>query len=83
MSFTDVDITLHFIVMDIFADNDEQFSVKEIVRKVDGYLEAYEEPKNFDESTIRKKLKEYEKEGIVKGSKQGKVVYYSRTEDAV
>ena len=42
------------------------------------YLAEFREPKMFDESTIRKKLKEYEKEGIVLAEKRGKTMYYSR-----
>ena len=75
-SFTDGDITLHFILMDIFADCGEPLAIGEIAGKVDEYLSAFEEPKTFDESTIRKKLKEYVSEGIVLTEKRGKVVLY-------
>ena len=79
-SFTDGDITLHFILMDILADCEEALSLNKIVEKVYDYLSAFEVPKTFDESTIRKKLKEYVSEGIVQTEKAGKEVRYKRTE---
>lgn len=75
-SFTDGDITLHFILMDIFADAEEPLTIGEIAERVDEYLSEFDDPKTFDESTIRKKLKEYVTEGIVLTEKQGKVVLY-------
>jgi DNA-binding transcriptional ArsR family regulator len=48
---------------------------------VDEYVMDFHEPMHFDESTIRKKLKEYEGEGIIRTEKQGRRVLYSRTED--
>lgn len=80
-SFTDGDITLHFVLMDILEDSDEPISIGEIAARMDGYLSAFDEPKTFDESTIRKKLKEYEEEGIVESEKKGKTVYYKRAEN--
>ena len=40
----------------------------------------FDDPKSFDESTIRKKLKEYEEEGSARTEKQGKTVLYSCVE---
>ncbi len=79
-SFTDGDITLHFILMDILADNGDPLSISEIADLVDDYLSEFDEPRTFDESTIRKKLKEYESEGIVKSEKKGKTVLYRGAE---
>lgn len=79
-SFTDGDITLHFILMDIFADCEESVSLNQIAELVDGYLSDFETPKTFDVSTIRKKLKEYVSEGIVRTEKVGKEVRYKRAE---
>lgn len=78
-SFTDGDITLHFILMDIFACAKEPLSLTEITDQIDAYLSAFQEPKTFDVSTVRKKLKEYISEGIVWGEKQGKTMYYGWT----
>lgn len=82
-SFTDGDITLHFILFDILREPDIEMTVGEICDKVnDDYLADFDEPMNFDESTVRKKLKEYETEGIISSRKEGRSVYYSRVPDA-
>ena len=81
-SFTDGDITLHFILMDILASSDEPMSLSEITEQMDKYLSVFKEPRMFDDSTVRKKLKEYIAEGIVTGTKQGKTMQYQRAEDA-
>lgn len=78
-SFTDGDITLHFILMDIFASAQKALSLTEITEQIDEYLSVFPEPKTFDVSTVRKKLNEYISEGIVLGEKQGKSMYYSWT----
>ena len=70
-SFTDGDITLHFIIIDILADAEESLSLNQIAGKIDEYLSSFNHPRVFDESTVRKKLKEYISEGIVIGEKQG------------
>lgn len=76
-SFTDGDITLHFILFDIFSEPGIELTVGEITDKIDGYLSGFEKPMTFDESTVRKKLKEYEKLGIVKCEKKNRKTYYS------
>lgn len=81
-SFTDGDITLHFILMDILASSDGPIPLSEITDQLDKYLSVFKEPRMFDESTVRKKLKEYIAEGIVIGKKQGKTMYYQRAEEA-
>lgn len=43
----------------------ESLSIHEITKRVDQYLSVFESPKVFDESTIRKKLREYVNEGII------------------
>lgn len=78
-SFTDGDITLHFILMDIFASAQKALSLTEITEQIDEYLSVFPEPKTFDVSTVRKKLNEYISEGIMLGEKQGKSMYYSWT----
>lgn len=80
-SFTDGDITLHFILFDIMSTSDTLLSLPEILGKIDEYLSHFENPMVFDESTIRKKLKEYVGLGIITAKKQGKRVMYSRTDD--
>ena len=80
-SFTDKDITLHFILFDILNSSDIKMSLSQTLEKIDEYLSHFENPMVFDESTVRKKLKEYEGLGIIKTEKQGKKVFYSRAEN--
>ncbi|MBE6638801.1 MAG: WYL domain-containing protein [Ruminococcaceae bacterium] len=75
-SFTDGDITLHFILFDILYAPSVALTLSQIMEQIDTYLCKFSCPKVFDESTIRKKLKEYEKEGLVICEKQGKRVLY-------
>jgi len=81
-SFTDGDITLHFILFDILHTPEVEHSISELMEIIDEkYLSVFDEPMMFDESTLRKKLKEYIELGIVSIRKVGKRVVYSRTED--
>ena len=80
-SFTDGDITLHFILFDILHDPDLKRTIAELLREIDTkYLAGFETPMMFDESTIRKKLKEYCEAGIIVAEKEGRKVYYHRTD---
>ncbi len=81
-SFTDGDITIHFILFDILYSPEISLSISEITKTIDiEYLSTFKMPMVFDESTIRKKLKEYCELGLIKSRKSGKQVYYHRTED--
>ncbi|MBQ8497621.1 MAG: WYL domain-containing protein [Clostridia bacterium] len=81
-SFTDGDITLHFILFDILHAPDMILSLSDIMTRMDEeYLSAFDEPMIFDESTVRKKLKEYISLGLISAKKQGKTVLYHRTAD--
>ena len=83
-SFTDGDITLHFILFDILHSPEDEYSVSELMEIMDEkYLSSFEEPMMFDESTVRKKLKEYAELGIVRSRKAGKRLLYSRSPDNV
>lgn len=99
-SFTNKDITLHFMLLDILADAGVDFrkesgadsygdvpqaySLKEILRIMDTeYLTAFQNPISFDESTLRKKLKEYEELGIVVSEKSGRTVTYRLSENEI
>ena len=77
-SFTDRDITLHFILFDILHAPDTAWSVPALCERIDGYLSGFAEPIEFDESTVRKKLKEYVNEGIVETHRDGRKMLYSR-----
>ncbi len=81
-SFTDGDISLHFILFDILSSSEIAKSIREITEEIDTeYLSAFSSQRTFDESTIRKKLKEYIKEGLVTTEKKGKTLLYRRTEN--
>ncbi len=81
-SFTDGDITLHFAILDILSDPVTRLTAAEITETIDErYLSMFSEPKLFDGSTVRKKLKEYEGLGLLKSEKDGRIVLYSRKED--
>ncbi len=80
-SFTDGDITLHFILFDILYSPDVVFTLPQILEKIDGYLCGFKNPMVFDESTVRKKLKEYTQQGIIVSEKSGKKMLYRRAED--
>ena len=77
-SFTDGDITLHFIIFDILHDPDAMVSLNDLTEAIDSYLSGFQEPKTFDQSTVRKKMQEYVREGLITAERKGKTVYYRR-----
>ena len=79
-SFTDGDITLHFILLDILQSAKGALTLHEITTEMDQYLSEFQNQRTFDDSTIRKKLNEYISEGIVIGQKQAKTMYYKKAE---
>ena len=79
-SFTNKDITLHFYILDILADGNTA-SFREIVERIHGeYLSHFDGAFSLDESTVRKKLKEYEALGLLASEKCGREVLYRRTD---
>ena len=82
-SFTSKDISLYFIVMDILKSG-ISYSLTDIMDKIDAdYLSYFEDPLLFDESTLRKKLKEYEAVGLIKSKKSAKKLEYSLVNDDI
>ena len=81
-SFTDKDIVLHFCVLDILADG-AALRVGEITDGVADYLSHTDTPFEIDESTVRKKLKEYTEMGILRDEKHGRFLYFRLAEDNV
>ena len=80
-SFTDGDITLHFILFDILHDPGVKRTIAQLLEEIDEkYLSGFETPMMFDESTVRKKLKEYCEAGIVVSEKEGRKVSYRRAD---
>lgn len=80
-SFTDGDITLHFILFDILYSPKVTLSLPELLEALDNYLSEFEHPMVFDESTVRKKLKEYIAQGIIVAEKAGRRLLYRRADD--
>ncbi len=77
-SFTNGDITMHFILMDILQEPPYAFTLKEILNQMDEeYLTDSRCALLFEESTVRKKLQEYTSLGLIDATKQGKTMYYS------
>lgn len=77
-SFTNGDITLHFLIFDFLYDSETALSLSEITDEVDRRLLCFDKAKTFDASTVRKKLKEYAEQGLICTEKQGKTVLYRR-----
>ncbi len=77
-SFTDGDITLHFAIFDILHDPETRKTLAELINEIDERLSS---TVTFDESTLRKKLKEYAEEGIIQIEKEGRKVLYRRSPD--
>ena len=83
-SFTDGDITLHFILFDVLHSPEVECSLSELMDIIDQkYLSAFDKPEMLDESTVRKKLKEYVTLGLIVSKKVGKRLVYRRAEDNV
>ena len=68
-SFTDKNIMLHFYILDILKN--KSLSSSEIADEIaNECFSMFESVKECDESTIRKKLNEYEKLGLIKSEKE-------------
>ena len=81
-SFTDKDIVLHFCILDLLADGAAR-SAGEITDGVAALLSHSERPFEIDESTVRKKLKEYAALGLLQSEKRGRLLVFRLAEDRV
>lgn len=82
-SFTQNDIMLHFYILDILNSTNPK-PLKEIMDSITkDYLSVFDDDHTLDESTVRKKLREYEKAGIVKSEKRGRELVYYVAKDGV
>lgn len=74
-SFTDMDIVLHFFLLDMLRG--QALTAREatdcLCREYLRYAPDFAMP---DESTVRKKLKEYERLGLLTAEKQGREIVY-------
>lgn len=79
-SFTNKDITLHFYILDMLEEG-RALTVGEMIEEINRkYLHYFDKPLSFDESTVRKKLKEYVSIGLLCVEKKGREVRYKRTD---
>ena len=74
-SFTDNDIRLHFLLLDALSC-ERAMSVREITERL-----ALDYGAGFEEQTVRNKLREYDREGLVIAEKQGRLTCYRLAED--
>lgn len=66
-------------MLDILFSPEISLTVHEIAERIDReYLSCFENPMFFDESTVRKKLKEYEALGIMESERNGRRLVYRR-----
>lgn len=75
-SFTDNDIMLHFFLCELLRN--KKMTANELADEISMVYGSF-----FDSQTVRLKLKEYEKEGIVKSKKEGKQLYYFLAEETL
>lgn len=79
-SFTDADITLHFMIFDILHAPDIAVTLSDMAEAMDcNYLSFFQTPMAFDESTLRKKLQEYAALGLIQTEKHGRTIFYRRS----
>jgi len=78
-SFTAKDVTLHFYILDILSDGRPR-TAGAIMEQITDYLSHFSGSFSLDESTLRKKLKEYVALGLLTSEKQGRAVSYRRTD---
>lgn len=82
-SFTDNDMILHFFLLDLLGE-EHWLSFREIAEGLHGeYFDKLKKPFILDESTIRNKLKEYVKIGLLEQKKEGKSVLYRKVKCGV
>mgnify|MGYP003291866608 CR=1 FL=1 len=82
-SFTNGDIVFHFYILDMLSDG-KKLSVSQIMDSfADDYFSCFDDDFCLDESTVRKKLREYVKAELLVTQKRGKELLYSRKETEV
>lgn len=82
-SFTKGDLLMHFFILDMLADGDAR-SAREITERIGtDYLAGFDSDYEPDESTVRKKLREYVELGLLASVKHGRELLYRRAPDAV
>lgn len=75
-TFTDRDIMLHFHLLDMLSDS-EGLPISAIMEELTDRLSAFDSGELPDESTVRKKLKEYVSLGLLQSKKRGRETCYA------
>ena len=74
-SFTDLDITLHFLILELLSHK-EKMTTREINEAIPLFLSEASDLQ-IDESTVRKKVREYVELGLLESEKKGnKIVFF-------
>ena len=74
-SFTDNDLVLHCYLMDLLSDG-EAHAAHQLIEGVAELLGKFPQLKLLDDSTIRKKLREYDALGLIVSEKRGRELFY-------
>ena len=74
-TFTDRDIMLHFHLLDMLSDS-EGLPISGIMEELTDRLSEFDDGELPDESTVRKKLKEYVALGLLQNEKRGRETCY-------
>ena len=75
-SFTPQDITLHFYLLDLLTQSNVALSLNDIMQKLDEKLAAFPAHRVMDVATVRNKLVEYTKAGLLSCNQRGKTNEY-------
>ena len=81
-TFTDLDISLHFYLLDLLSDS-KGLPISAVMDRLADYLSEFDSECWPDESTVRKKLKEYTELGILRAEKHGRETYYLLSKNTV
>ena len=81
-TFTDLDITLHFYLLDLLSDS-KGLPISGVMDGLTNYLSKFDSECWPDESTVRKKLKEYVELGLLRTEKHGRETVYLLSRDTV
>ena len=81
-TFTDLDITLHFYLLDLLSDS-KGLPISGVMDRLTNYLSKFDSECWPDESTVRKKLKEYVELGLLRTEKHGRETVYLLSRDTV
>lgn len=80
-SFTDRDITLHFLLLDVLSDG-EYHSVTDLIEGCEARLNLTPGGMPYDQKTLRGKVGEFEELGLIVSKMEGKRKLYTIAEDA-